>query len=133
MLWFTSQSVRPGRKAMEELANSGGVVNGRRSKGKFPLRSLSLIRISMRSWSMAIQGRVKMMRKPAKFSAADLPVTATTVRVPLFLQTSGSSNVETYVKPRPRKTGGLREAPGIIVERRAGEQSYRWHARRKGD
>ena len=48
----------------------------------------------------------------------NLPVTATTVRVPVFLSHSESVNVETYVKLSAAETKRiLREAPGVIVAR----------------
>ena len=60
-------------------------------------------------WKM-IQETRKILGEP------NLPVTATTVRVPVFLSHSESVNVETVVKISAAETKRiLREAPGIIV------------------
>jgi aspartate-semialdehyde dehydrogenase len=60
----------------------------------------------------------KMIEETRKiFGEPNLPVTATTVRVPVFCSHSESVNVETYVKLSATEARRiLREAPGVIVE-----------------
>jgi aspartate-semialdehyde dehydrogenase len=60
-------------------------------------------------WKMIHETR-KILGEP------NLPMTATTVRVPVFLSHSESVNVETYVKLSAAEAKRiLREAPGVIV------------------
>ncbi len=61
---------------------------------------------------------LKMINETRKIlGEPNLPVTATTVRVPVFLRPLGvrqrRNGSETYRRRRPRQI--LREAPGIIV------------------
>jgi aspartate-semialdehyde dehydrogenase len=118
----TYQSVSgAGRRAMEELSQQvGALFNGKDvRKDKFPhqiaFNCIPHIDVFMENgytkeeWKMINETR-KILGEPG------LPVTATTVRVPVFCSHSESVNVETVVKlsaPEARKI--LREAPGIIV------------------
>jgi aspartate-semialdehyde dehydrogenase len=118
----TYQSVSgAGRRAMEELSHQvAALFNGKDiRKEKFPhqiaFNCIPHIDIFMEGgytkeeWKMINETR-KILGEPA------LPVTATTVRVPVFCSHSESINVETLVKlsaAEARKI--LREAPGVIV------------------
>lgn len=118
----TYQSVSgAGRMAMEELSQQvASLFNGRElKKEKFPhqiaFNCIPHIDVFMENgytkeeWKM-IQETRKILGEPS------LPVTATTVRVPVFLSHSESVNVETVVKLTAAETKRiLREAPGIIV------------------
>jgi aspartate-semialdehyde dehydrogenase len=118
----TYQSVSgAGRMAMEELSQQvASLFNGRElKKEKFPhqiaFNCIPHIDVFMENgytkeeWKM-IQETRKILAEP------NLPVTATTVRVPVFLSHSESLNVETVVKLSAAETKRiLREAPGIIV------------------
>ncbi len=118
----TYQSVSgAGRKAMDELSQQvAALFNGREiKKEKFPhqiaFNCIPHIDVFLESgytkeeWKMINETR-KILGEP------NLPVTATTVRVPVFLSHSESVNVETYVKLSAAETKRiLREAPGVIV------------------
>ena len=118
----TYQSVSgAGRKAMDELSQQvAALFNGREiKKEKFPhqiaFNCIPHIDVFLESgytkeeWKMIHETR-KILGEP------NLPVTATTVRVPVFLSHSESVNVETYVKLSAAETKRiLREAPGVIV------------------
>jgi aspartate-semialdehyde dehydrogenase len=119
----TYQSVSgAGRRAMEELSEQvGALFNGKDpKKEKFPhqiaFNCIPHIDVFMEGgytkeeWKMIHETR-KILGEPG------LPVTATTVRVPVFCGHSESVNVETMVKlsaGEARKI--LREAPGVVVE-----------------
>ncbi len=119
----TYQSVSgAGRKAMEELSQQvAALFNGKEiEKNKFPhqiaFNCIPHIDVFMgdgytkEEWKMIEETR-KILGEP------NLPITATTVRVPVFCSHSESVNVETYVKLSADETRRiLREAPGIIVE-----------------
>jgi aspartate-semialdehyde dehydrogenase len=69
-------------------------------------------------WKMIEETR-KILGEP------NLPVTATTVRVPVFCSHSESVNVETVVKLSAAETKRiLREAPGVIVADEPAENLY---------
>jgi aspartate-semialdehyde dehydrogenase len=118
----TYQSVSgAGRMAMEELSQQvAALFNGRElKKEKFPhqiaFNCIPQIDVFMKDgytkeeWKM-IQETRKILGEP------DLPVTATTVRVPVFLSHSESVNVETGVKLSAAECKRiLREAPGVVV------------------
>ena len=118
----TYQSVSgAGRMAMEELSQQvAALFNGREiKKEKFPhqiaFNCIPHIDVFMEGgytkeeWKM-IQETRKILGEP------NLAVTATTVRVPVFLSHSESVNVETVVKLSAAETKRiLREAPGVIV------------------
>ena len=119
----TYQSVSgAGRKAMEELSQQvAALFNGKEiEKSKFPhqiaFNCIPHIDVFMdggytkEEWKMIEETR-KILGEP------NLPITATTVRVPVFCSHSESVNVETYVKLSADETRRiLREAPGIVVE-----------------
>jgi aspartate-semialdehyde dehydrogenase len=118
----TYQSVSgAGRRAMEELSQQvGALFNGKDlKKEKFPhqiaFNCIPHIDVFMEGgytkeeWKMIHETR-KILAEPA------LPVTATTVRVPVFCSHSESVNVETVVKLSAAEAKKiLREAPGVIV------------------
>jgi aspartate-semialdehyde dehydrogenase len=118
----TYQSVSgAGRKAMEELSQQvAALFNGKEiEKAKFPhqiaFNCIPHIDVFMEDgytkeeWKMIEETR-KILGEP------NLPVTATTVRVPVFCSHSESVNVETYVKLSANEARRiLREAPGVIV------------------
>jgi aspartate-semialdehyde dehydrogenase len=118
----TYQSVSgAGRQAMEELSQQvAALFNGREiKKEKFPhqiaFNCIPHIDVFMASgytkeeWKMIHETR-KILGEPS------LPMTATTVRVPVFLSHSESINVETLVKLSAAEAKQiLREAPGVIV------------------
>jgi aspartate-semialdehyde dehydrogenase len=118
----TYQSVSgAGRKAMEELSQQvAALFNGKEiEKVKFPhqiaFNCIPHIDVFMdggytkEEWKMIEETR-KILGEPS------LPVTATTVRVPVFCSHSESVNVETYVKLSANEARRiLREAPGVIV------------------
>jgi aspartate-semialdehyde dehydrogenase len=118
----TYQSVSgAGRKAMEELSQQvAALFNGKEiEKAKFPhqiaFNCIPHIDVFMadgstkEEWKMIEETR-KILGEP------NLPVTATTVRVPVFCSHSEAVNVETYVKLSANEARRiLREAPGIIV------------------
>ena len=118
----TYQSVSgAGRQAMEELSQQvAALFNGHElKKEKFPhqiaFNCIPHIDVFMdggytkEEWKMIEETR-KILGEPS------LPVTATTVRVPVFCSHSESVNVETVVKLSAAETKRiLREAPGVIV------------------
>jgi aspartate-semialdehyde dehydrogenase len=118
----TYQSVSgAGRQAMEELSQQvAALFNGREiRKQKFPhqiaFNCIPHIDVFMdggytkEEWKMIHETR-KILAEP------NLPVTATTVRVPVFCSHSESVNVETFVKLSAAEAKRiLGEAPGIIV------------------
>jgi aspartate-semialdehyde dehydrogenase len=118
----TYQSVSgAGRKAMEELSQQvAALFNGREiKKEKFPhqiaFNCIPHIDVFMdggytkEEWKMIHETR-KILGEP------NLPMTATTVRVPVFLSHSESLNVETLVKLSAAEAKQiLREAPGVVV------------------
>lgn len=118
----TYQSVSgAGRQAMEELSQQvSALFTGRElKKEKFPhqiaFNCIPHIDVFMEGgytkeeWKMIHETR-KILGEP------NLPVTATTVRVPVFCSHSESVNVETAVKLSAAEAKKiLREAPGVIV------------------
>ena len=118
----TYQSVSgAGRMAMEELSQQvAALFNGRElKKEKFPhqiaFNCIPHIDVFMddgytkEEWKMIHETR-KILGEPS------LPVTATTVRVPVFCSHSESVNVETEKKLTSKQAKALlREAPGVIV------------------
>jgi len=127
----TYQSVSgAGRQAMEELSQQvAALFNGRElKKEKFPhqiaFNCIPHIDVFMddgytkEEWKMIHETR-KILGEP------NLPVTATTVRVPVFCSHSESVNVETVVKLSPDEAKRiLREAPGIILADEPPENIY---------
>jgi aspartate-semialdehyde dehydrogenase len=127
----TYQSVSgAGRKAMEELSQQvAALFNGKEiEKEKFPhqiaFNCIPHIDAFMddgytkEEWKMIHETR-KILGEP------NLPVTATTVRVPVFCSHSESVNVETVVKLSADEAKRiLREAPGIILADEPGENIY---------
>jgi aspartate-semialdehyde dehydrogenase len=127
----TYQSVSgAGRLAMEELSQQvAALFNGRELKiEKFPhqiaFNCIPHIDVFMEDgytkeeWKMIHETR-KILAEP------NLPVTATTVRVPVFLSHSESVNVETVVKLSAAETKRiLREAPGVVVADEPNENIY---------
>lgn len=118
----TYQSVSgAGRQAMEELSQQvAALYNGKEvEKKKFPhqiaFNCIPHIDVFMddgytkEEWKMIHETR-KILGEPS------LPVTATTVRVPVFFSHSESVNVETEKKLTAAEVKALlRQAPGIIV------------------
>jgi aspartate-semialdehyde dehydrogenase len=118
----TYQSVSgAGRKAMEELSHQvAAIFNGQEiEKEKFPhqiaFNCIPHIDVfidggyTKEEWKLIHETR-KILGEP------NLPVTATTVRVPVFCSHSESVNVETVVKLSAAETKQiLREAPGVIL------------------
>jgi aspartate-semialdehyde dehydrogenase len=118
----TYQSVSgAGKRAMEELSlQVEALFNGKEiAKEKFPhqiaFNCIPHIDVFMdggytkEEWKMINETR-KILGEP------NLPVTATTVRVPVFCSHSESVNVETVVKLSAAETKQiLREAPGVIL------------------
>jgi len=118
----TYQSVSgAGRKAMEELSQQvAALFNGKEiEKVKFPHQiAFNCIPhidhfmdggYTKEEWKMIEEAR-KILGEP------NLPITATTVRVPVFCSHSEAVNVETYVKLSANEARRiLREAPGVIV------------------
>jgi aspartate-semialdehyde dehydrogenase len=115
---------------MDELSQQvAALFNGRENKKeKFPhqiaFNCIPHIDVFLESgytkeeWKMINETR-KILGEP------NLPVTATTVRVPVFLSHSESVNVETYVKLSAAETKRiLREAPGVIVVDEPGNNDY---------
>ena len=110
-----------GRQAMEELSQQvGALLNGRElRKQKFPhqiaFNCIPHIDVfaedgyTKEEWKMINETR-KILGEP------NLPVTATTVRVPVFCSHSESVNVETEKKLSAQAAKDiLRDAPGIIL------------------
>jgi aspartate-semialdehyde dehydrogenase len=118
----TYQSVSgAGRKAMEELSQQvAALFNGKEiEKEKFPhqiaFNCIPHIDAFMdggytkEEWKLINETR-KILNEPL------LPITATTVRVPVFCSHSESVNVETERKITATQAKALlREAPGIVV------------------
>jgi len=118
----TYQSVSgAGKRAMEELSlQVEALFNGKEiAKEKFPhqiaFNCIPHIDVFMdggytkEEWKMINETR-KILGEP------NLPITATTVRVPVFCSHSESVNVETVVKLSAVETKQiLREAPGVIL------------------
>lgn len=118
----TYQSVSgAGRMAMEELSQQvGALFNGREiKKEKFPHQiAFNCIPhiddfledgYTKEEWKMIHETR-KILGEP------DLPVTATTVRVPVFCSHSESVNVETEKKLTAAQAKALlRDAPGVLL------------------
>ncbi len=118
----TYQSVSgAGRKAMEELSQQvSALFNGKDlKKDKFPhqiafnciphIDQFTDGGYTKEEWKLINETR-KILGEPS------LPVTATTVRVPVFCSHSESVNVETVVKLSAEEAKKiLREAPGVIV------------------
>jgi aspartate-semialdehyde dehydrogenase len=118
----TYQSVSgAGKRAMEELSlQVEALFNGKEiAKEKFPhqiaFNCIPHIDVfvdggyTKEEWKMINETR-KILGEP------NLPVTATTVRVPVFCSHSESVNIETVVKLSAAETKQiLREAPGVIL------------------
>jgi aspartate-semialdehyde dehydrogenase len=118
----TYQSVSgAGRKAMEELSQQvGALFNGREiKKEKFPhqIAFNCIPHIDDFTDGGYTKEELKMINETRKIlGEPNLPVTATTVRVPVFCGHSESVNVETVVKLSASETKQiLREAPGLVV------------------
>ena len=118
----TYQSVSgAGRQAMEELSQQvASLFNGRElKKEKFPhqIAFNCIPHIDVFLENGYTKEEIKMIEETRKiFGEPNLPVTATTVRVPVFCSHSESVNVETVVKLSAAETKRiLRDAPGIIL------------------
>ena len=118
----TYQSVSgAGRQAMEELSQQvAALFNGKDlKKAKFPhqIAFNCIPHIDVFTDSGYTKEELKMIDETRKIlNEPSLPVTATTVRVPVFCGHSESVNVETVVKISAAEARAiLREAPGIIV------------------
>jgi aspartate-semialdehyde dehydrogenase len=118
----TYQSVSgAGRQAMEELSQQvGALFNGREiRKQKFPhqIAFNCIPHIDAFMEGGYTKEEWKMINETRKiFAEPNLPVTATSVRVPVFCSHSESVNVETVVKLSAAEAKKiLREAPGVIV------------------
>ena len=118
----TYQSVSgAGRKAMDELSQQvAALFNGKEiEKEKFPhqIAFNCIPHIDVFLENGYTKEEMKMIDETRKIlGEPNLPVTATTVRVPVFCSHSESVNVETVVKLSAAETKRiLREAPGIIL------------------
>jgi aspartate-semialdehyde dehydrogenase len=118
----TYQSVSgAGRRAMEELGQQvGALFNGREiKKEKFPhqIAFNCIPHIDVFVDGGYTKEELKMINETRKIlGEPSLPVTATTVRVPVFCSHSESVNIETEKKLTAADVKALlREAPGIIV------------------
>jgi len=118
----TYQSVSgAGRKAMEELSQQvAALFNGHEiKKEKFPhqIAFNCIPHIDAFVEGGYTKEELKMINETRKIlGEPSLPVTATTVRVPVFCSHSESVNVETVVKMSAAEAKKiLREAPGVIV------------------
>lgn len=127
----TYQSVSgAGRQAMEELSQQvAALFNGRElKKEKFPhqIAFNCIPHIDVFMDDGYTKEEWKMIHETRKIlGEANLPVTATTVRVPVFCSHSESVNVETVVKLSAAEAKRiLREAPGIIVADEPAENIY---------
>jgi len=118
----TYQSVSgAGRKAMEELSQQvGALFNGKdlkKEKFTHQIAFNCIPHIDAFTDGGYTKEELKLINETRKILGEPaLPVTATTVRVPVFCSHSESVNVETAVKlsaAEARKI--LREAPGVIV------------------
>ena len=110
-----------GRQAMEELSQQvAALFNGRElKKQKFPhqIAFNCIPHIDVFMDGGYTNEEIKMINETRKILGEPfLPVTATTVRVPVFCGHSESVNVETEKKLTAAEVKAiLREAPGIIV------------------
>lgn len=127
----TYQSVSgAGRKAMEELSEQvSALFNGKEiEKNKFPhqIAFNCIPHIDTFLANGYTKEEVKMIDETRKILAEpNLPVTATTVRVPVFCSHSESVNVETVVKLSAAEAKRiLREAPGVILADAPEENIY---------
>jgi aspartate-semialdehyde dehydrogenase len=118
----TYQSVSgAGRRAMEELSQQvGALFNGREvKKDKFPhqIAFNCIPHIDVFADDGYTKEELKMINETQKIlGEPSLPVTATSVRVPVFCSHSESVNIETEKKLTAADVKALlREAPGIIV------------------
>jgi aspartate-semialdehyde dehydrogenase len=118
----TYQSVSgAGRMAMEELSQQvEALFNGRElKKKKFPhqIAFNCIPHIDAFMENGYTKEEIKMIDETRKIlNEPSLPVTATTVRVPVFCGHSESVNVETVVKLSAAETKRLlREAPGVAL------------------
>jgi aspartate-semialdehyde dehydrogenase len=118
----TYQSVSgAGRQAMEELSQQvGALFNGREiRKQKFPhqIAFNCIPQIDVFAEDGYTKEELKMIHETRKiFAEPSLPVTATTVRVPVFCSHSESVNVETEKKLSAQAVKDiLRDAPGVLL------------------
>jgi aspartate-semialdehyde dehydrogenase len=118
----TYQSVSgAGRQAMEELSQQvGALFNGREiRKQKFPhqIAFNCIPQIDVFAEDGYTKEELKMIHETRKiFAEPSLPVTATTVRVPVFCSHSESVNVETEKKLSAQAAKDiLRDAPGVLL------------------
>jgi aspartate-semialdehyde dehydrogenase len=118
----TYQSVSgAGRMAMEELSQQvAALFSGKEiEKEKFPhqIAFNCIPHIDAFLENGYTKEEMKMIHETRKIlGEPNLPITATTVRVPVFCSHSESVNVETVVKLSAAETKRiLREAPGIIL------------------
>jgi aspartate-semialdehyde dehydrogenase len=127
----TYQSVSgAGRKAMDELSQQvAALFNGKEiEKNKFPhqIAFNCIPHIDVFLENGYTKEEIKMIEETRKIlGEPNLPVTATTVRVPVFCSHSESVNVETVVKLSAAETKRiLRDAPGIILADAPEENIY---------
>ncbi len=118
----TYQSVSgAGRQAMEELSQQvGALFNGRElKKQKFPhqIAFNCIPHIDVFADGGYTKEELKMINETRKILAEpNLPITATTVRVPVFCSHSESVNVETEKKLSAQGAKDLlRNAPGVLL------------------
>jgi aspartate-semialdehyde dehydrogenase len=118
----TYQSVSgAGRRAMEELSQQvSALFNGKEiEKVKFPhqIAFNCIPHIDSFEPNGYTKEEMKMIDETRKIlNEPSLPVTATTVRVPVFCSHSESINVETEKKLTAKQAKALlRESPGIVV------------------
>ncbi|HEX9454467.1 MAG TPA: aspartate-semialdehyde dehydrogenase, partial [Candidatus Binatia bacterium] len=118
----TYQSVSgAGRQAMEELSQQvAALFNGRElRKQKFPhqIAFNCIPHIDVFADGGYTKEELKMINETRKIlGEPDLPITATTVRVPVFCSHSESVNVETEKKLSAQAAKDLlREAPGVLL------------------
>ncbi|HMA81938.1 MAG TPA: aspartate-semialdehyde dehydrogenase, partial [Candidatus Binatia bacterium] len=118
----TYQSVSgAGRMAMEELSQQvGALFNGRELKReKFPhqIAFNCIPQIDAFLENGYTKEEMKMINETRKiFNEPSLPITATTVRVPVFCSHSESVNVETEKKLSAAQAKALlRDAPGVML------------------
>ena len=127
----TYQSVSgAGRKAMEELSEQvSALFNGKEiEKDKFPhqIAFNCIPHIDAFLENGYTKEEMKMINETRKIlGEPNLPVTVTTVRVPVFCSHSESVNVETVVKLSAAETKQiLREAAGVILADAPEENIY---------
>jgi aspartate-semialdehyde dehydrogenase len=118
----TYQSVSgAGRKAMEELSQQvAALFNGKEiEKEKFPhqIAFNCIPHIDTFLENGYTKEEMKMINETRKIlGEPNLPITATTVRVPVFCSHSESVNVETVVKLSAAEAKRiLHEAPGVVL------------------